>query len=199
MNELVAVAEDRGQRRVIILSELDVPGEARLCQAFHMIEHDVNVDRLAFDRPLVAKHLHAVDQLHDAVSFFANQSRQRAVVVVNRLFEQLRRAANAGQRILDLVGEHRGKRDYRTCSAAMRELAVHLVGNGALLQHHDDVIRLLRQWRDVQVDQPITGIARRAEVNFVFVHCRTAPTYLLDQYEQGAAERHQLAQQVTPQ
>ena len=72
----------------------------------------------------------------------------------------------------------------------MRELAVHLVGNGALLQHHDDVITLLGQRRDVQVDQPITGIARRAEIDFVFVHCRTAPAHLLDQYEQGAAERH---------
>ena len=33
----------------------------------------MNVDRLAFDRPLVGEDLHAVDQLHDAVGFIADE------------------------------------------------------------------------------------------------------------------------------
>jgi hypothetical protein len=48
----------------------------------------MDVDRLALDRPLVAEHLHAVDQLHDAVGLVADQPRQRAVVVAGRLLEQ---------------------------------------------------------------------------------------------------------------
>ena len=72
-----------------------------------MVEHDVDVDRLALDRPLVGEHLHAVDQLHDAVGLVADQPGQRAVLVGTDDFQQLRRAADAGQRVLDLVRQHR--------------------------------------------------------------------------------------------
>ena len=135
--------------------------EAGLRELLHVVEHDVDVDRLALDRPLVGEHLHAVDQLHDAVGLVADQPRQRAVVVVGGLLEQLRGAADAGQRVLDLVRQHRGERDDRARRAAMGELAVHLVGDGALLQHHDDMAGPLRQRRDVQIDQPLARIARR--------------------------------------
>jgi hypothetical protein len=121
-----------------------------------------------------------------------------SLVVLHRLFEQLRRAANAGQRVLDLVREHGGERDHRTRGAAMGELAVHLVGDGPLLQHHDDEVRLLRQHRDMQVDQPVAGIAGRAEVDAIFVDGRAGAAHLLDQGEQGTAERHQVAQQMAP-
>ena len=97
LNELIAVRQHRRQRRIVILDEFDVPGEAGLRQPLHVIEHDMDVDRLALDRPLVGEDFHAVDQFHDAVGFVANQPRQRAVVVVRRLLEQLRRAADAGQ------------------------------------------------------------------------------------------------------
>ena len=133
------LAKTGGSDGIVILDEFDVAGEAGLRQPLHMIEHDMDVDRLALDRALVGEHLHAVDQLHDAVGLVADQLRQRAVVVVGRCFEQLRRAANAGERIFDLVRQHGGKRNHRARGAAMRELAVHLVGDGAFLQHHHDV------------------------------------------------------------
>ena len=88
---------------------------------------------------------------------------------LDRLLEQLRGAANARQRVLDLVGEHGGERDHRARRAAVGELAVHLVGDGALLQHHHDVVRPLRERRHMQVDDAVAGIARRAEVDLVFV------------------------------
>ena len=118
---------------------------------------------------------------------------------LDRLLEQLRRAANAGQRILDLVREHGGKRNHRARGAAMRELAVHLVGDGALLQHHHHVVRPLRQRRDVQIHQPVAGIARRAEIDLVFVDRGAGCANLIDQCEQGTAERHQIAQQMAAQ
>ena len=55
----------------------------------------MDVDRLALDRALVGEHLHAVDQLHDAVGLIADQARERAVVVGRGLLEQLRGAADA--------------------------------------------------------------------------------------------------------
>ena len=103
------------------------------------------------------------------------------------------------KRILDLVGEHGGERDHRARRAAMRELAIHLVGDGALLQHHHDVVGLFRQRRDVQVDQPVAGIARRAEIDLVFVDRGAALAHLLDQRQQRTAERHQVAQQMPSQ
>ena len=162
-------------------------------QPLHVLEHDVNVDGFALDRPLVGEHLHAVDELHDAVGLVADQPRQGAIVVADRLFEQLRRAADARERILDLVREHGRERGHRARGAAMGELAVHLVGDRALLQHHDHVVRPLRQRRHVQVDQPLAGIARRAEIDLVFVDRGAARAHLLDERQQGAAERHQVA------
>ena len=72
-----------------------------------------------------------------------------SIVVVHRLFKQLSGAANARQRIFDFMGEHGCQRDHRARCASMGELPVHFVGDRALLQHHDDVIRLLRQRRDM--------------------------------------------------
>ena len=81
----------------------------------------------------------------------------------------------------------------------MGQLPVHLVGDGALLQHHHHGIGLFRQRRHVKVDQPVAGIARRAEIDLVFVDRGAARAHLLDQREQGTAERHQVAQQMPPQ
>ena len=199
LDELVAVGEHRRQRRIVVLDELDVARKARLRELLHMVEHHVDVDRLALDRPLVGEHLHAVDQLHDAVGLVADQARQRAVVVVGGLLEQLRGAADAGERVLDLVRQHRGERDHRARRAAMGELAVHLVGDGALLQHHHDMAGPLRHRRDIEVDEALARIARRREVDAIFVHRRAAVAHLLDQREQRRAERHEVAQQMPPQ
>ena len=113
--------------------------------------------------------------------------------------QQLRRAADAGQRVLDLVRQHGGERDHRARRAAMGELAVHLVRDGALLQHHHHVVGIFRQRRDMQVDQPLARIARGGEIDLVFVDRRAALAHLLDQRQERRAERHQFAQHVPAQ
>jgi hypothetical protein len=143
-----------------------------LAEALHVLEYDVDVDGFALDRPLVGEHFHAVDELHDAVGFVADQPRQGAIVVGGRLFEQLGRATDAGERVFDLVCEHGRQRDDRAGGPAMGELAVHLVGDRALLQHDDHVIRPLRQRRHIKVDQALAGIARRTEIDLVLVDRR---------------------------
>ncbi|MNX93556.1 hypothetical protein D3C86_1257400 [compost metagenome] len=55
----------------------------------------MDVDRHAIHRPLVGKHLHAVDQRNDTVGLIADQPRQRPVLVGNRCLQKLGRAANA--------------------------------------------------------------------------------------------------------
>ncbi len=70
----------------------------------------MDIDRLAFDRTMVGERLHAIDQSDDAVGFVANQLGQLAAGRVGVLFKQLRRAANPGKRVLDLMCEHRRHR-----------------------------------------------------------------------------------------
>src|SRR5207244_13408118 len=154
---------------------------ARLGEALHMLEHRMDVYGFALDRPLVREYFHAVDELHDAVGLITDQSRQATVVIADRLLEQLSRPADAGERVLDLVREHGRERNHGTRSAAMGELAVHLVGNRALLQHHYDMIRSLRQRRNVEIDQAFTGIARCAEIDLVLIDCSATTTHLLAQ------------------
>jgi hypothetical protein len=81
----------------------------------------------------------------------------------------------------------------------MGELAIHLVGDGALLQHHDDMAGTLGERRNVQIDLAIAADARRAEIDLVLVDRRARGAHLIDQRQQGAAERHQLLQRLAPQ
>ena len=147
-------------------------------------------------RPVVAEHFHAIDQRDDAVRLVADQPRQHAVFRRRRLLQQLRRAADAGQRILDFMRQHRGQRDHRTRGASMGQLPVHLVGDGALLQHHDDMAGPLGQRRDVQIDLAIAADPRRAQIDLVLVDRRAAAAHLIDQRQQRAAERHQFLQRL---
>ena len=91
-----------------------------------------------------------------------------------RLLQQLRRAADAGQRILDFMRQHRRQRDHRARRASMGQLPVHLVGDGAFLQHHDDMAGPLGQRRDMQIDLAIAADPRRAQIDLVFVDRRAA-------------------------
>ena len=81
----------------------------------------------------------------------------------------------------------------------MRQLPVHLVGDGALLQHHDDMAGPLGQRRDVQIDLAVAADARRAEIDLVFVDRRAARSHLVDQRQQRTAERHQVLQRLPAQ
>ena len=103
LNQLVAIAEHRRQRRIIVLGEPDMARKPGLSDPLHMIQDGVDVDALALQRPAVGESLHPIDKLHDPVGFGADQPRQRAVGIARADFKQLRRAANARQRILDLV------------------------------------------------------------------------------------------------
>ena len=78
----------------------------------------------------------------------------------------------------------------------MGQLPVHLVGDGALLQHHDDVAGPLRQRRDVQIDLAVAADPGRAEIDLVFVDRRAARAHLIDQRQQRTAERHQFLQRL---
>ena len=156
----------------------------------------MDIDRIAVDRPLVGKYLHAVDQRHDAVGLVGDETRQRAVLVGNRRLQKLGRAANAGERVLDLMRQHGGQAGDRAGGAAMRHLAVDLVGHRAFLEHHDDRAGQFGNRRDVEVDDLLDAEARRRDVDAVFVDRRAPLADLIDQRQDRAAERHEMRQRL---
>ena len=113
LNEPVAAAENGRQGRVVVLDEPDVTSETRLRRAPDLIEHPVDVDRTVLDGALIAEHLHSLHELHDPVGLVADQLREEAVVGVGPLLQELRGAADAGERVLDLVGQHGAERADR--------------------------------------------------------------------------------------
>ena len=151
----------------------------------------MDVDRVAVDGALVREDLHAVDQRDDAVRLVGDQPGECAVLVGHGGLQQLGGAANAGKRVLDLVGEHGGQTGHRARRAAVGHLAVDLVRHRALLEHHDDRAGHFRHGHHVDVDQLVDAKSWRRDVDAVFVDRRPALPHLVDQGEQRAAEGHE--------
>ena len=110
LDQLVAVARHRRQRRIVVLDDLDSASEAGDGDLLDVIEHVVNVDRFAL-RSAARRRRSAMrsTSLQMRSDSGADELGQGAVGIGALAFEQLRRAADAGERILDLVGEHGGK------------------------------------------------------------------------------------------
>ena len=107
----------RRQRGVVVDLILMPSAKPDLGQPLHVVEHRVDVDRLGAERALVAEHLHAVDQVADAIGLGADELGQRAVLVLEAGLQQLGGAADARQRVLDLVGQHGAMPDTERAAA----------------------------------------------------------------------------------
>ena len=71
-----------------------------------MIQDGVNIHRRRLKRPLVAEHLHAVNEGADTARLVDDQAREHAVVFVQARLQQLRCTTDTGEWVLDLMGEH---------------------------------------------------------------------------------------------
>ena len=154
----------------------------------------MHVHRPALDRPLIPEQLHALDQLHDAVGLVADEPREHAVALVGRLLEELCRSADAGERILDLVREHGAEGRHRAGGAAIGQLPVHLVGNGALLEHEHDAIAGIAEGRREDVDDALAADARAADVDPIFADAGATLAHLLDQGHDRRAEGDEIGE-----
>ena len=139
LDQPVAVALDLGQRGVVELDDAVVAGEAGLGDAADMLEHLVDVDRAALDRAGVAELLHPLDQGADPVGLVADQLDQRPVLLADGRLQELGGAADAGERVLDLVRQGRGEPGDRAGRAPVRDLLVEPAGDRAGVQHHQHV------------------------------------------------------------
>ena len=106
LDEAVAVAGDRGQRRIEILDDAQATTEARLRDLFHAVEHLVDVHRRsrvsAIGSPNASMRSISARMRSD---FVTDQLSEGAVCGRHGLFQKLRGAADSGERILDLVRE----------------------------------------------------------------------------------------------
>ena len=186
----------RRQRRVVFLHDADVPREAVAGDRLHPLKHGVDVDRLALGRPLVGENLHAVDQPDDAIGLVADEAGQRAIVLVGVGFQQLRRAADAGKRVLDLCASMEASpvtvRAAPRCVSwrsifSVTERGRSMIATCAGRSAHR---------RGVDVDDALQPEPRRGDVDAIFGDRRVGLAHLLDQAEDGAAERHEVRQLV---
>src|ERR1700730_9120167 len=94
-------------------------GKTGLRRFAHPLEHLMDVDRLALDRAVVREGYYAISECDDPICLVTNQLRLGPSLGVGVLLQQLCRAADAGKRGLDLMGEHRLHRRYRAGGVPM--------------------------------------------------------------------------------
>ena len=117
------------------------PGEG---DAPHMVQHLVDVDLGALDRA-VREHVHALDKVADAVHLVLDQQAELAVRLARALLQELRRAADAGERVLHLMRQHGRHRRCAARGAAEVELPVQHLRRRGVLQRQHHAARQLRQ------------------------------------------------------
>ena len=88
--------------------------------------------------------LDPVDELADPRRLGLDQAGQLAVGVAEAHLEQLRRAGDAGERVPDLVREHRRHAGDRARRRAVAEAAVHLLGHALRVHQDQDLARRRR-------------------------------------------------------
>ncbi len=193
LDQVVAVARDRRQRRIEILDDAQAAAEAGFGDLLHAVEHFVDVDRGARQRHRIAERFHAIDQPADAVGFVADQLGERAVGGRHRFFQKLRRAADARERILDLMRQHRGHAAHRARRAAIQQLAVDALGEAAFLQQKDDRAFGLGRERQRHIGEPLAE-ARGRQIDIALGDRGAALARLLHELEQRTAEGNQIGE-----
>ena len=156
----------------------------------------MNVHGLRRQRALVAEHLHAVDEVADAVGLRADELRQRPILVLDTGLQQLRGTADARERVLDLVSEHRRHARHRARRRTMGELALDHLRHRALLQHQHDQARLLGDASGEHVDQAVHAAARQIDLDAVLVDGGAGLAHLSDQCAERAREGDDVGQRL---
>ena len=180
----------------ILDGELDAVGEARLRQPHDVIQHLMDVHRLFAHRPLVAEHLHAVDQIADAVGLRADELCQRPVVVSEAGLQQLGGAPDPRKRVLDLMRQHGREARYRARRGPVRKLPLDHLRHRTLLQHQHDQAGMVGHGAGEDVDQFLHAAAWQADVDAVFVDGSAGAPDLSDQCRQRARECDDVGQRL---
>ena len=120
LNDVVRIDLDGRQARVVIALDRDLFGRLAAQQAIHALEKLVHVHELLRRRAPGSQH--AIEQVGEPIGLADDDTRVLAQRRIEQLaLEQLRGAAQAAQRILDLVRE---LTNHETAAAELREQRV---------------------------------------------------------------------------
>ena len=129
----------------------------------------------------------------DAVRLVADQFGEFAVGGADRGLQQLRGAADAGQRVFHLMRQDRRHAGHAARRAAECQLAVQRTGRRGVLHHQQHRAGLLRQRRALHGDARLVQ-PRALQRHVVVGDRRLGLPDLLDQREQRVVRWHQVAQ-----
>ena len=194
LHQLVAIAPDRRQGRVVILHDPQMRGEARQRDAADMVQHFVDIHPRQVDRAF-GEHVHPLDQVADAVRLLLDQDAQLPVVLRCVLFQQLRGAADARKRVLHLMRQHRRHRGCAPRRAPEIQLPVEHLRGGGILQRQHHAARQFGQRRALRGDAEAAQ-ARAFQGQVVVIHRRLMQPHLGEQAEQAIIRRQQVAQRL---
>ena len=110
LHQLITIAINRRQRRIINLYNADMTGKTGQSQPFDMVKNGMNVEAFPLQQALVGEGFHSVHQLDDAVGLVTNQAGEGKVLTVEARLQQLCRTADARKRIFNFMRQHGGKR-----------------------------------------------------------------------------------------
>ena len=148
LHQRAFVRQHRRKRRIEFLAQCHVEALGRLERLARAADRGVEIERRDRLRLLAPEPLHAVDQGRDPVDLVGDEIGQRLVLVAELARDELRRAADRRQRILDLVREH--------CRAAYDGAALLVRRTLALpriRQCDDTPARVARDRRYGQIDE----------------------------------------------
>ena len=104
------------------------------------------------------------------------------------VFDQLSCASDAGERVLDFMGEHRGESRDGARGAAMSELTLDHLRHAALLQHDEHASGRLGHGAAVEIDKLRRIETVGAEIDAIFIDVGFVTLHLLDEGDERAAE-----------
>ena len=193
LDQEIAIAQHGGQGRIVVADETPTVRETRLGKPAHMVEHAMNIDRHAIERALIGEHLHPVDERHDPIHLFADEAGEAAPGLIQTRLKKLGCTAHAGERILHLMGEHRGQGSHGPRGTPTVERLVQPPGDRSLLEGDGHPVRPLRQGREIDRDQASAKGGTR-DRHFPIGDIGTLRSGLPEQREQGAVRRKEIRQ-----
>ena len=162
------------------------PAKPGLGYRQHPLQYFVNIHRATIvEFGIAGKGLHPVDKRDDPVGLLDDQPGQLRIIPGYRLFKQLRRAANARQRVLDLMGQQGRHGRDGACGIAVGQGAVDFAGDRLLLDRKHDQTRPISHGRPVDAHQMFAD-ARRFQPHAVLRHAAFPPPYAVHKQQNRA-------------
>ncbi|GBD41929.1 hypothetical protein HRbin39_01316 [bacterium HR39] len=158
----------------------------------------MHVDGLRHHGAAVGEGLHLLHQPHHPLALALHQIEQRTLGGRHHLLEQLRRAADAGERVLDLVGEQHGECGEGAARAGVHQMAVHPLRHRPRQQQDHHLARRVGNGRDVDVEGGVEAAAG-GDGESALAHRLVAAAGAGEEGEEGRIPGQQLAEGATQQ